>query len=234
MKNVKYQYETEFAAAAFIDVLGTSEAIKEDADRSLNEIHLAYDDAVKELKMRCPAWVKEFKVNIFSDNILLSCKAVKGEEIKAFYAIIYFSALLQISMWTHNLLVRGGISWGSFFSDETMVWGKALLKAYNLESKAAVYPRIVVEPEIADIIMECRSKSQEGLLLSGDFDGMYYVDPFGIEGGQAKLVLLEQFLDDNKVRLEKSKGNPRVHQKHSWLQRYFCEKYREINGKDFR
>ena len=77
---------------------------------------------------------------------------VEDMEERAFVSIIFFSALLQLNMWINNLLVRGGISYGDFFSDEKMIWGNALIGAYKLEGQIAIYPRIIVEPEIAEII----------------------------------------------------------------------------------
>ena len=39
-----------------------------------------------------------------------------------------------------------------FFTDDRMIWGNALLRAYKLEGQIAIYPRIIVEPEIAELI----------------------------------------------------------------------------------
>ena len=96
--------------------------------------------------------MNEPKVDIFSDNIILSSEIVENKEERAFVSIIFFSALLQMNMWINSLLVRGGISCGNFFSDERMIWGNALVQAYKLEGQIAIYPRIIVEPEIAEII----------------------------------------------------------------------------------
>lgn len=57
-----------------------------------------------------------------------------------------------MNMWVNGLLVRGGISCGSFFSDERMIWGNALIRAYALEGQIAIYPRIIVGTEIAKVI----------------------------------------------------------------------------------
>lgn len=84
--------------------------------------------------------------------IILSNEIIEGKEENAFLSIIFFSALLQLNMWINNLLVRGGISCGNFFSDERMIWGNALLRAYKLEDQIAIYPRIIVAPEIVEII----------------------------------------------------------------------------------
>lgn len=224
---MEQKYRTTLAAVAFIDVLGSSEAIKTNADESLNAIHIAYDETIIQFKKYHSEYIYEPKVNIFSDNIILSNDIIEGKEDCALYSIIFFSALLQINMWVNGLLVRGGISCGNFFSDERMIWGNALIRAYTLEGQIAIYPRIIVETEIAEIL-HSMLQSKKVKLLCEDFDGMYFVDPFGINKKEMGVYLIEKFIDDNTIRLKNCQGNLKVYQKVNWLQQYFCEKYREM------
>ena len=226
---MEQKYRTTLAAVAFIDVLGSSEAIKTNADESLNAIHIAYDESIIQLKKYHSEYIYEPKVNIFSDNIILSNDIIEGKEDCALYSIIFFSALLQMNMWVNGLLARGGISCGNFFSDKRMIWGNALIRAYTLEGQIAIYPRIIVETEIAEIIYSML-QSKKVKLLCKDFDGMYFVDSFGINKKEIGLYLIEKFIDDNMIRLKNCQGNLKVYQKVNWLQQYFCEKYREMTG----
>lgn len=171
--------------------------------------------------------MNEPKIDIFSDNIILSNEIVEGEEERAFFSVIFFSALLQVNMWVNDLLVRGGISCGDFFSDDRMIWGNALIRAYKLEGQIAIYPRIIVEPEIADII-KLMMKPDKGRLLCEDFDGIYFIDPFGTNQKESGLYLVDQFIDANTIRLRNSHGNLKIYQKINWLQQYFCEKRKEM------
>ena len=224
---VEQKYKTTLAAVAFIDVLGSSKAIKNNANESLNAIHIAYDETIVQFKKYHSEHMNEPKVDIFSDNIILSNEIVDGKEERAFFSIIFFSALLQMNMWINNLLVRGGISCGNFFSDERMIWGNALIQAYKLEGQIAIYPRIIVEPEIAEIIKSIM-KPEKGKLLCEDFDGIYFVDPFGINQKEEGLYLIDQFINDNAIRLRNSQKDLEIYQKINWLQQYFCEKRREM------
>lgn len=224
---MEQKYRTKPAVVAFIDVLGSSEAIKNNANESLNAIHIAYDETIIQFKKYHSKHMNEPKVDIFSDNIILSNEIVEDMEERAFVSIIFFSALLQLNMWINNLLVRGGISYGDFFSDEKMIWGNALIEAYKLEGQIAIYPRIIVEPEIAEII-KALMKPEKGRLLCEDFDGNYFVDPFGIKRKEIGLYLIDQFINDNAIRLKNSQGNLKIYQKINWLQQYFCEKRREM------
>lgn len=94
--------------------------------------------------------------------------------------------------------------------------GNVLVRAYNLESQIAIYPRIIVEPEVAEI-MKSMTKSEKGKLLCEDFDGIYFADPFGTNQKETGLYLIEKFIDDNTIRLRNSKGNLKIYQKINWL-----------------
>ncbi len=59
-------------------------------------------------------------------------------------------------------------------------------------------------------------------------DGIYFVDSFGIKQKEIGLYLIEQFIDDNTIRLRNSQENLKIYQKINWLQQYFCEKHREM------
>lgn len=70
-----------------------------------------------------------------------------------------------MNMWINNLLARGGISCGNFFKDERMIWGNALIQAYKLEGQIAIYPRIIVEPEIAEIIKSIMKPEKREIVM---------------------------------------------------------------------
>jgi hypothetical protein len=47
-------------------------------------------------------------------------------------------------------LVRGGVSYGNIYSSSDRIFGPALVAAYELESKYALYPRIAVDPRLLE------------------------------------------------------------------------------------
>lgn len=77
---MEQKYRTILAAVAFIDVLGSSEAIKNNANESLNAIHIAYDETIIQFKKYHSEYIYEPKVNIFSDHIILSSDIIEGKE----------------------------------------------------------------------------------------------------------------------------------------------------------
>ena len=78
-----------------------------------------------------------------------------------------------------------------------------MIYAYNLESKAAIYPRIVIDPKLVSEI----EPGYRAAFLAQDVDGLWFIDPFsmGIVSGNAD-ALLEDGYDPHEVSL-KSLGN---------------------------
>ena len=170
----EFKYKTEEHIVAFIDLLGASEQIYKDADYSLNAAHTAYDMAMK-LYTQFPTLLQgKLKINIFSDNIVVSAPITDDNKLSMLKSVVTFSALIQAQFLLGNILVRGGITKGSFFADELMVWGKALVDAYSVESSIAIYPRIVIHPEVIGEFGLARDK--QGLWIQQDRDRLFFVD----------------------------------------------------------
>ena len=47
---MEQKYKTKSAVVAFIDVLGSSEAIRNNVNESLNAVHIAYDETIMQFK----------------------------------------------------------------------------------------------------------------------------------------------------------------------------------------
>lgn len=119
---------------------------------------------------------------------------------------------------------------GYCFSDNFMVWGKALVRAYEIESTIAIYPRIVIDP-FADEIFDFLTKSEHKKLIYRDFDGLYFVDIFYSQRHHEFLSLLEILIHDNQKRIDKlDDNNLKERQKLRWLQNYYYEKYDYIKS----
>lgn len=90
----------------------------------------------------------------------------------------------------HGMLVRGGVCRGSIrhLPEQRICFGPALLRAYELESKIAKVPRIVLDEEISDwfVINERLINDEPDALdykqrspLHRDKDGLFHVDYLG-------------------------------------------------------
>lgn len=88
---MEQKYRTKPTVVAFINVLGSSEAIKNNVNESLNAILTAYDETIIEFRKYYSRFMNEPKMDIFSDNIILSNEIVEGEEERAFCSIIFLA-----------------------------------------------------------------------------------------------------------------------------------------------
>jgi hypothetical protein len=121
----------------------------------------------------------------FSDLIVVSFNKNEAGGIFKIIADIHF--LIRILLIKHEILCRGAIASGRLFHDEKFIFGPALVNAYVSESKAAVYPRVIMDKSIIRISKEFNdnhlsSPEYELLslstLISKDEDEMFFIDYF--------------------------------------------------------
>lgn len=67
---------------------------------------------------------------------------------------IHQLALIQLSLLDHGIVTRGGVTIGKVYIDEcnAIVFGPAYNRAFELESKVAIHPRIIVDDVLVDEI----------------------------------------------------------------------------------
>lgn len=129
---------------AFIDILGSSQILLSEDDNAINN-YLAGIDGLN-------FWARneENGTVMFSDNVLIYSE---GNTAEAVQSIIQSVANVQIYiMKKYNLLIRGGVvidELNHIPQDQSdYIIGKAIVRAYNLESRKAIYPRVVVSKEV--------------------------------------------------------------------------------------
>lgn len=217
---------------AFLDILGGKELIDKAPDESLKLIYTCYKNAIKQYNEIGTPNLPLPQTNIFSDNISISCSIDETFDncYDCIMRVIMSCIVLTLQFWTHGILVRGGITIGYCFADDFMIWGKALARAYEIESTIAIYPRIVIDP-LADDIFDFLAKSENKKIICKDFDGLYFIDIFYTKKFFVTLPFLEQLIDDNQKRIDKlDDKNLKERQKLKWLQNYFYEKYNYIKN----
>ena len=232
------KYEAKDAVVAFIDILGSSKEMARDPQNALNAVHNAYDDALKIYNAMCKDHRDKVQIRIFSDNIVLSCLCDDIGFEKALYLIVILSALIQEKLLHYSVLSRGGIARGDFFSDKVMIWGNALVRAYNLESKIAIYPRIVIHPElIADTkyFLKKSNGDDDDLIewIAQDQDGLCYVDYFIDKFMKDPALLLITFMEDNERRKIDNLKDLKVMQKINWHGNYLHRKLVGLSSDDY-
>ena len=231
---MNYIYKNDECIVASVDILGASKKINEDSEKFLNQVHSAYDAALNTFEYICKELPSPPSIRIFSDNIVV-CQPCKDISIKkATLRVVLICALIQEKLLSHNILVRGGIAKGDFFMDEIMVWGKGLVKAHELEQTIAIFPRIILHPELVGEIEYHKLNQDIELkkILYSDYDDLVYIDClnefFGIQKPLFRIYLHLEFVENEII---KYRNNLKVIQKLLWHRNYLLRKLEELSDK---
>ena len=184
----------EHRVVAFIDILGFRSHIDETTDKAgrdneekIQHMVSAYeaikkvweeDNSIAETKVSSSK-----RVSMFSDSIVVSFKAEEPNEV--YYTLLNLKHLIMTLIYS-RLLCRGAVSIGKFLHTDDYLFGPALVEAYTLESKAAMYPRIILDRDVIEASLDGKSVDHKNTdeieyvesLLEQDSDGMYYIDYF--------------------------------------------------------
>lgn len=135
-----------------------------------------------------------------------------------------------------NVLLRGGVTVGRVYLNGDMVFGPGFIRAYDLESQFANYPRIVIGPEAfgalrndARLIANHHDLEDEvhylrSLLQRGE-DGLWYIDYLhGMLGEMDYPEHFPELVAQHRTFIiesaNKAPPNSRVLQKFLWLAGY--------------
>jgi len=113
---------------------------------------------------------KGLQVSVFSDSI-----AISGEPSR-FRDVWWTAGWLQADLLYDGVLLRGGISVGDTHHSNGILYGDGMLRAYRIESSAAVYPRIVIDPCLLGQVMD-----RESRFFARDFDGLHRLNIFAFD-----------------------------------------------------
>jgi hypothetical protein len=87
-------------------------------------------------------------ISTFSDNVVFS----KRFDPDNLWWTLQGAATIQFGLAMVGFFIRGGVTVGPLYHDHHVVFGPALNKAYELESKKAVFPRIIIDPTVTDLL----------------------------------------------------------------------------------
>ena len=196
----------------YIDILGARKLMAQHNDNFLNDLNSIYNDAMRDVKYTNVVNQKDIYIKIFSDNILIAVPTVKNDINRQakLEKIINLAGNFYNNILRHGYLARGAITEGKFYKDENniFVYGKALTDAVNMEEENAIYPRIIVEKGIRDILPQYFLESNEYFYTLNTFLflGLFNASVF-------KPIL--------KNLLKKYKSDKKITQKIMWVINYF-------------
>ncbi|HVM48003.1 MAG TPA: hypothetical protein VMU04_08245 [Candidatus Acidoferrum sp.] len=144
-----------------MDVLGFKKMIKQSSkDDGAKALFDRFHGAISAALQRLNEYWREtgeprWQVKPFTDNVVLGCPVGALEEGEAeLNRLIPAVGAYQLDMALAGFFVRGGISYGDLFIDDHMVYGPALLEAYELESSIAKVPRTILSQGIRETMTE--------------------------------------------------------------------------------
>jgi hypothetical protein len=119
------------------------------------------------------------KITQFSDSFVLSCSTENLQS--GFVLLSIVSKIVSDFFWKLGLLVRGGIVIGELAHDgQRIVFGPAMNEAYELESKQAIYPRILISNEAYEFFRISFGGREEFSIIDQSFDGYRIIDLISI------------------------------------------------------
>ena len=210
--------ETKKCVVAFIDLLGTSEAIKNDENNvnlnSMNQILQAAFDMCLD-KHICK---EDVQVKAFSDNIVFAMelpnKTDSTEPCAQVQNVLELCACFQLAAFRLAFSTRGGITIGDFFCNDIFVWGKGLVRAYMLESKEAVYPRILIDTNVLPLLPKCDNE-EKWCHVKKDSDDANFLDYLSFIPEKNRKEYVKRTLAEARDMI-KSLDDERAIQKVNW------------------
>jgi hypothetical protein len=172
----------------FLDILGFKHHIARtqsregvDVPEELDRLARAFANVRELLDVDNPSERPDKEVTQFSDSVVISFAA--DSESGVFYALLDI-LWMQLRLANGGLLCRGAIARGPLIHTPSLLFGPAMVAAYELESRAAIYPRVILDKSI--IVAGCEAHARHNSLkdeaesilglLARDADGMFYVD----------------------------------------------------------
>lgn len=135
----------------FTDILGFStlnnSLTTHQQNKLLQNLHLTLNSQYEIIRQTNP--IGHFKT--FTDNIILAYPFFDDNEGR-FGSILMTLVEYQLNMTLKGYFLRGGISIGQYYGDETFAYGPALVDSYRLESTIAVSPRIILSSQTSEMM----------------------------------------------------------------------------------
>ncbi|POF85730.1 hypothetical protein [Pseudomonas putida] len=211
---------------AFVDILGFRDHIRsintnpeklEKLLEILSEMATHYP-ALSQNMSATQGFENMLRVSTFSDNIVISGQL----DPMGFTIVTTVCATLCARLLTQGVYARGAITIGRLHHTSSVVLGEGLVRAYELESRTAIYPRVIFDDSV--ISLACNVPETNIWKAKQDVDGLYFMDylvlgPLILGPPSPREPILSLVRSEIVSDLENS-NDPRVKSKVEWLARY--------------
>jgi transcriptional regulator with XRE-family HTH domain len=205
---------------AYMDFLGIKNLIEEENVSLAELFSTIYTELQNETSAFNAIEKIGFKVKFFSDNLVISVECSNEKNVQ-WNQIVYFFTFLSAFQYKvlkeYKILMRGGITLGNLYMDETFLIGKAIDNVYYFENNIACYPRIIVNSLLLGLqdsfplIMD---------FIKRDFDGEYFIDYLKLPNKEQNQEI-SNIIDDLIINnAKKDSIKIPISQKLNWLKTY--------------
>lgn len=167
---------------------------------------------------------------LFSDNICITLNYIENEN--SFIDVIKLICTLIREFSREGYFLRGGIDVGWFFDSEDIAVGTPLINSYVLESKLAIYPRVLLSTNFIENLVDdsmLSKLSDLNLFLKDNYlkkdedhffiNYFYYITSYDDKDSKKDFLIFYKELLSKKI-LEYS-DKPRIKDKYVWLAKEF-------------
>ncbi len=236
----------------FLDILGfTHEIIYNEHnstfDKHFNGLYEAFVDATRALRHDTEDDITYdramlYQCKLFTDNIVIGCPLDAFPQLDhedTFGYIIIDLIQAQLKLVLKGYFIRGGWSYGNLFMDENMIYGEALIDAYNHEKKA-VFPKIILSERVNNFVNAQLKyyatpyisphythllKDEEGNLFINYLSDLVVNEDGYQHVSEEEIILHKKLILEN---IQKYKGNEKIYAKYKWAADYhnfFCKEF---------
>lgn len=200
-------------AVLFLDLLGVR-AMTQGSEQDVQKRLVALDDVVGETVRQYVGPDARFPATFFSDTLVVATPA-HDDPADAVRLMIRDAAQLQQALTARGFFVRGGLSLGLFSVGDGLIFGPALVEAYELESRHAIHPRIVLSKEAEAV-------APRDARLMRDGDGHVFVNYLDrlLDLVDSPDADLEAHAEQVTRRLLDHRGDRRIWEKYRWAAEY--------------
>lgn len=157
-----------------------------------------------------------YGVQAISDTIILTCNS--HDKFIEFLSLI---KKIFISFLERGLFIRGGIAYSKHFQSGRITYSHAVARAYEIESKEAIYPRIVIDKNILEMYKTGNGLPDifnKNLILKKN--GINYLNIIETSNWENIYIHAKNiFINDEKYLIE----NEQAFIKHAWFETHLFE-----------
>ncbi|GAB1798451.1 hypothetical protein [Priestia megaterium] len=175
---------------AFIDILGFKNIVQQSKSDSeyFKQVLTALKDiehVVNHNQEKIQNEKSQVQMTQFSDSLVIS----RPNTRESLFPMIMNLNFVQKILAKKGIMIRGGLTSGPLYHRGAVAFGPAFIRAYELESNIALYPRIIVDPSLlgespnldanAEVVDNMHIHIMKMSTLKQDSDRYYFINFLG-------------------------------------------------------